>query len=168
MTKLPLVLRAGGVHLLLILFWTGHTWAEHLKQTACVISPEQSGRIVTVRGKLVHAAHDLLLMLPNCERVVVIYEDEPTPEVRRFQAVVNAPYKWKGRGTCIHCYKYEVEATIVGRLEVSDQAGWIRDEKDQRIIGISGFGHPVPFTRYQLVIHSVSSVETKKTRLPPR
>lgn len=50
-------------------------------------------------------------------------------------------------------------AEFQGRLDIADSAGWKKDKKSGKVTGVEGFGHPLPFTRYRLVVASISKVE---------
>jgi hypothetical protein len=162
------------------------------ESTACVLSTATNGQMLRVRGQVGHAPHDMLVKIPNCDEAVVLtYAADPdglyaasatsvnvrreTPivnqpnlklrkdrEFQRFQKYVGATYKSRGKNICMECYKYEVEATFTGRLDVSKKAGFTFDEQSHKIIGLDGFGHPRPFTRYRLVIESLSDVVARK------
>jgi hypothetical protein len=67
----------------------------------------------------------------------------------------------------------DVEARLTGKLEVAsmrpgttkDPAGFLRDSSG-KIVGTFGWGHPVPFAKYRLVIESVSDVKARKLPKP--
>lgn len=167
------------------------TSAQRPDQNVCTLSSFTNGQIVTVHGKIVHGSHDMTLDITNCERVVLTYADDPNfshtasatsinvphetrvdnrtalqllrdREFRRFEKYVGANYKGTNRRPCMECYKYEVEATFRGRLDVSRKVGLTIDEQTHNIVSMDGFGHPRPFTRYRLVIGSVSDVVARK------
>jgi hypothetical protein len=46
-----------------------------------------------------------------------------------------------------------------------DPAGFLRDSSG-KIVGTFGWGHPVPFAKYRLVIQSVSDVKARKLPRP--
>lgn len=62
-----------------------------------------------------------------------------------------------------------MEAELTGKLEIAsmspgatkDRAGFIRDQSG-KIIGQFGWGHPIPFASYRLVIRSVAHVKARK------
>jgi hypothetical protein len=83
---------------------------------------------------------------------------------RVFERHVNAFYKSTRRHRRSEAWKYEVDATFTGRLDVTEKAGLILDEKEHKITGLDGFGHPRPFTRYRFVMEAVADVRTR--RLP--
>jgi hypothetical protein len=179
------------VCLLFLLFACSATIGAQGGQSKCVLSSFMNGQVVTVHGRVVHGPHDMMLVIPNCDTVVLAYADDPnfsatasstgvnlppgTPvnndsklelrkdsEFRRFQSYVGATNKGGGKNLCMECYMYEVEANFTGRLDVSEKVGLIRDEEEKKIVGMDGFGHPVPFTRYRLIIESVSGVVARK------
>jgi len=74
----------------------------------------------------------------------------------------------------MQCMKYgDVEATLTGKLEIAsmppgttkDPTGFVRDSSG-KIVGTFGWGHPVPFAKYRLVIQSVSDVKARKLPKP--
>ena len=62
-------------------------------------------------------------------------------------------------GLCLACPKYEVQATITGRLDGVDDAA-VRREKG-KIVGLGGFGNANAYTA-RLVIQSVGDVAPKE------
>lgn len=134
---------------------------------------------MTLSGETLHDAHDLVLRLPNCpDSVVLTFGDDDSlgaeglpvkkdEEFRRFLKYVNAGrlsiHKTPSQVTyCHECWIYHVTAKLSGRLDVVRRAGLKRDDAG-KIIGSEGFGHPIPFTRYRLVVTTISGV--KATRL---
>jgi hypothetical protein len=62
----------------------------------------------------------------------------------------------KVSGTCLGCIKYEVSATLVGRLDAIENAS-LRRDKDGKIAGIGGYGNLNAY-KARLVLESVSDV----------
>jgi hypothetical protein len=183
-------------YLLILVLCSGATFGQDTNDSGCVLSSLSNGQTLTVRGKVDRSMHDMLLVVSNCKEVAVLtYAGErdalhgvssttinlprETPvgnganlKLQKdrgfslFEKYVNALYKSTRKNHCIACYKYKVEATFTGRLDVSNKVGLIRDEKAQKIIGMDGFGHPIPFTRYRLVLESVSDVVARKLPRP--
>lgn len=124
--------------------------------------------------------------IPGCnETVLLTYAGDQDNDVssdqlrkdenlKSFQKYTSAVYKSTKKDMCIQCMKYgDVEATLTGKLEVAtippgttkDPAGFLRDESG-KIVGKSGWGHPVPFAKYRFVIQSVSDVTARKLPKP--
>ena len=67
----------------------------------------------------------------------------------------------------------DVEATLTGKLEFAsmppgttkDPASLLHDSSG-KIVGAFGWGHPVPFAKYRLVIQSVSDLKARKLPKP--
>lgn len=178
---------------LLLLFGAVLTDAQQTLPDGCALSLLESGQLTSLHGKVVNAPHDMILRVPNCESVVLVYSGEPDasvsapnlpapsrPKLRRdysfkkFDKYVRAEQRHLfGGGICIGCSKYEVEATFAGILEIAhvpdgltrDTSGFLRDASG-KVVGTAGFGHPGPFYKYRLVIESVSDVVGR--RLPGR
>jgi len=84
--------------------------------------------------------------------------DKNSRDFKLFDSQLATPYK-KG-GMCLGCNKFEVTATLVGRLDAVDKAGVQRD-KAGKIIGFGGFGHMNAYAA-RLVLQSVSDVTSKE------
>lgn len=164
---------------------------QQSKSGSCVLSAAKDGQLLELHGKVVHGARDLLLEVPGCEeRIALIYTVEECDsrkepclkeggavsesgmvtvkkdrEFKRFQKYLEVRYKSTRNDICLECYKYEVEATFQGRIGVTDNVDSTLDKDSRHIVAPEGFGHPEPFLRYRLVLHSVSEVTWKK--LPP-
>ena len=67
--------------------------------------------------------------------------------------------KVKTPGMCLGCVKNDVAATLVGRVDGTDNAGLTRDA-DGKITGLDGFGNMNQYST-RLVIESVSDVTAK-------
>jgi hypothetical protein len=102
-----------------------------------------------------------------------VYADDPSvgqpkPALKRdedfiqFKKYFDAEKPKRPNEICVGCMQYRVTAEFQGRLDVTESAGWKRDAETGKVIGIEGFGHPLPFTRYRLVLTSVSKVEARK------
>jgi hypothetical protein len=178
--------------LILLLLSSGAALGQDADESKCVLLSATNGQTLTVRGKVDRNLHDMLLVLPNCKDVAVLsyagaVDDlhgassttinlpRETPvdnganlrlrrdhQFRLFQKYIDQTYKSTHTNVCIGCYKYEVEATFAGRLDVTKKAGITRDDQEHKIISMDGFGHPVPFTRYRFVVESVSDVKATK------
>jgi hypothetical protein len=178
--------------LALLIFCSVSTDAQQNSTDRCVLSSAKNGQVVTVRGKVVHAPHDMIVKVPNCEAVVLVYagaSDAPgsdpdsslrKPTLRRdasfkkFEKYQSAEYKHLPRGgVCNGCYKYEVEATFTGNLKIAsipegltkDASGFLRDASGN-VVGKAGFGHPAPIYGYLMVVESVSDVVARKLPSP--
>jgi len=153
---------------------------------SCPLSTFQDGQTASVHGKVAHGAHDLLLIVRGCDKAVVLEfagtegsEASADKLVRdenfnRFEKYTRDTYKKVGKGTCMQCPKYEVEATLTGRLDVApdtvpegqwkDKLGMLHDQSG-KFVGKAGFGHP-PIQKYRLIIESVSDVAAHKLPKP--
>lgn len=161
------------------------TAGQEKSNVECALSSMEPGRTVTLRGQVKSTAHDMLLVVPNCESGVVLqYAGDPETEssatqlkrntdLKRFEKYTSATYKGTGKHLCIQCSMYEVEATLTGRLDVAivpdgatrDQLGFARDPNG-KVVGKAGWGHPSPVYKYRLVIESVSNVVARKLPRP--
>ena len=72
---------------------------------------------------------------------------------KQFDSLLAAPYK--SNGMCIGCAKFEVSATLTGRLDAVEPV--LRRDSTGKIIGISGFGNLYAWPA-RLVLQSVSDV----------
>jgi hypothetical protein len=147
------------------------------------------GQTVTLSGEVQQTTHDLLLKVAECpDRVVLVYADDPSVKnevttmhplhdrnFRDFRHYTESRYQRKGKNICIGCSKYQVRATLSGKLNIAkdpppggykDQLGFLRDESG-KMIGVAGFGHPAPIYKYRLIIESVTNVQARKLPEPP-
>jgi hypothetical protein len=95
--------------------------------------------------------------VPAVQRTPVTL-DKNSKDFKLFDSQLATPYK-KG-GMCLGCNKFEVTATLVGRLDSVERAAVQRD-KASKIIGFGGFGHMNAY-RARLVLESVSDVTSKE------
>jgi hypothetical protein len=84
--------------------------------------------------------------------------DKNNKDFKLFDSQLATPYK-KG-GMCLGCNKFEVTATLVGRLDAVEKAGVQRD-KAGKIIGFGGFGNMNAYAA-RLVLESVSDVTSRE------
>ena len=172
---------------LLILLISSTVFAQG--QTAvCSLEAAKDSQVITVRGKVVNEPHDMGFRISDCNELVLLtYAGDPDNDVskdqlrrdeslERFQKYTSSTYKNRGKNVCMECAKYgEVEATLTGKLNVAtlppgmtkDQLGFIHDSSG-KIVGKFGWGHPMPFATYRLVIQSVSDVSARKLPMPTR
>lgn len=164
---------------------TGMHKAQHAAESKCVLSTASNGQTLTVSGEARSTAHDLALDIPGCDETVLLTfagskdndvsgsELRQDDELKRFQKYTSSVYESTGDNICLECRKYgDVEAELTGKLEIAtvppgatkDKANFLRDGSG-KIIGTFGWGHPVPFAGYRLVIQSVAHVKARK--LPP-
>jgi hypothetical protein len=136
---------------------------------------------VKVRGAGFAGGHDTFIIPVGCEekadnRVILVWGDDKSlgatkTEVRKdadyskFQEVLRATFPLPPNSFGTGQPKYRVVAEFEGRLEISSAAGFRRDPTTKKLIGIEGFGHPVPFTRFRLVAAAVSHIETTERQL---
>jgi hypothetical protein len=147
----------------------------------CPLDSAKDGQVITFRGKVVHAPHDMTLEIAGCtDSVVLVYADDgsaapgngvPGGDIAKFRAYTNATTKRVGGAACLQCPKYEVEATLSGRLALAvvpagltkDGLGFLRDSSG-KIVGKVGFGHPIPLYKYQLAIQAASDIEARRLK----
>jgi hypothetical protein len=102
-------------------------------------------------------AHNFAGDVPAVQRTPVSL-DKNSKDFKQFDSLLATPYK-KG-GMCLGCNKFEVTATLVGRLDSVAKAGVQRDSAS-KIIGFGGFGHMNAYAA-RLVLQSVSDVTSKE------
>ncbi|HME58174.1 MAG TPA: hypothetical protein VKF63_07545 [Terracidiphilus sp.] len=105
----------------------------------------------------VQPAHNFAGDVPVVQRTPVTL-DKNSKDFKLFDSQLATPYK-KG-GMCLGCNRFEVTATLVGRLDAVDKAGVQRDIAG-KIIGFGGFGHMNAYAT-RLVLQSVSDVTSKE------
>jgi hypothetical protein len=153
---------------------------------ACVLDTAANGQAITVHGQAVDEPHDLAFKVVGCDDVVVLaYAGDQDTDVgadqlrtdenlERFKKYTSAVYKSSGKDICMECARYgDVQATLTGKLEVAtippgtvkDSMGFLRDASG-KVAGKWGWGLPVPFARYRLVIFSAADVKAKKLPKP--
>lgn len=143
----------------------------------CVVDTASNGDAVKIRGEVSAGAHDLFIRPEGCSdnRIILVYGDDPLlgkakltvrrdEPFRQFEKYLNEEQPPKPNEICRQCMKYRVTADFEGRLDIAPSAGLKKDSKTGKMIGMEGFGHPMPFTRYRLVITSVSKVEATEKR----
>jgi hypothetical protein len=114
----------------------------------------KAGPAVTVQ---LQPAHNFAGDIPSVQRTPVSL-DKNSKDFKLFDSQLATPYK-KG-GMCLGCNKFEVTATLVGRLDSVEKATVQRD-KANKIIGFGGFGHMNAYAA-RLVLQSVSDVTSKE------
>ena len=105
----------------------------------------------------VQPAHNFTGDVPVVQRTPVTL-DKNNKDFKLFDSQLATQYR-KG-GMCLGCNKFEVTATLVGRLDAVEKAGVQRD-KAGKIIGFGGFGHLNAYAT-RLVLQSVSDVTSKE------
>lgn len=159
---------------------------DFVKDNECVLSTASNGQTITAHGTVMIEPHDMAFGISGCrDSVLLTYAGDQDNDVsvdqlrkddnlKRFRHYTSAVYKSKGKNLCSQCMQYgDVEATLVGRLEIAsmppgttkDAAGLLRDSSG-KVIGKLGWGHPVPFAKYRLIIQSVSDVKARKLPNP--
>jgi hypothetical protein len=114
----------------------------------------KAGPAVTVH---VQPARNFAGDVPAAQRTPVEL-DKNSKDFKQFDSLLATPYK-KG-GMCLGCNRYEVSATLVGRVDAVENATLLRD-KAGKIIGFGGFGHMNAYSA-RLVLQSVSDVTPKE------
>jgi len=152
----------------------------------CALSSAVNGQIINVRGEVRQGPHDMAFDILGCHETVLLtyagYQDNDVnastlhldQEMRRFQKYTSSVYKSRGNNICMACSKFDdVKAELTGKLEISsvppgatkDRIGRMYDSSG-KFIGIWGWGHPVSFAGYRLVIQSASQVTARKLKRP--
>jgi hypothetical protein len=164
----------------------GHAVTPDL-DARCVLSSATNGQIVTVHGTVRSEPHDMAFDIPGCDETVLVtfagYSDSDVDanqlhvdgNMKRFMKYTGSTYsRSKGGGICGQCSKYgDVEAEIMGKLEIAalppgatkNQMGFMRDASG-KFVGIFGWGHPVPFAKFRIIVESVSKVKARKLPRP--
>ena len=142
----------------------------------CVIETVKNGAMVAVRGVVFPGGHDMFIRPAQCpdNRVIVMYGDDPAVarrdrlQVKRdssfqeFERYLKEQQPSRPNEICQQCPKYQVTAELSGRLDIAPSAGVKRNPKTGKATGLEGYGHPLPFTRFRLVLTGVSDVTTKE------
>lgn len=124
----------------------------------------------------------MLLVIPGCDKPIVpVYAGSPysressdkliwDKNYRRFSENTSDNYKNVRKDKCWQCPKYDVEATLSGRLDIAantvpeglwkDKLGVLHDQSG-KFVGKAGFGHPPVHNK------SVSNI-TANTRPKPK
>ncbi len=145
----------------------------------CALDSARHGQLLIVRGEVFPTAHDLLVAPEGCpgSRVILVYGDDSSVRESGLVTQKDAAFsqyenylreRWPVRPNehARENYRYRVAATFTGRLDVAASAGLMRDPPTGKVIGVEGFGHPMPFSRYRLVMTSVADVVARE-RLSP-
>jgi hypothetical protein len=85
--------------------------------------------------------------------------DKNNKDFKQFDSLLAANYNKSG-GMCLGCNRYEVTATLVGRLDGVESATLRRNDAG-KITGFGGFGHMNAYSA-RLVLQSVSDVSSKE------
>jgi len=83
---------------------------------------------------------------------------EKNKDFKDFDSLLATPYKMSA--VCMGCPRYQVTATLVGRLDSSGDVGVERDSSG-KVTGVSGFGNLNEY-HARLVVQSVSDVTSKE------
>jgi hypothetical protein len=117
-------------------------------------SKVKSGPMVMVQ---VEPAHNFAGTVKAEERTpVTLVKDK---EFKHFDSLL-AQLHTIDQGLCLGCIRYEVQATLVGRLDGVDNAALTRDASG-KIVGLGGFGNMNAYPA-RLVLESVSGVTEKE------
>jgi hypothetical protein len=79
---------------------------------------------------------------------------DKSKDFKQFDSLLATSHK--GAAMCLGCTRYEVTATLVGRLDGVDDAG-VRRDAAGKIVGVAGFGN-MNLYKARLVLQSVSDV----------
>lgn len=159
--------------------------AQQSNQGACALSSYRNGQTVTLQGTVVDGPHDMLLSIPGCRDAVLLVFAEASEEspnlkehldanLKRFQKYTSAVYKGTKERPCESCPMYQVQAVLSGKLEVAtipagttkDSLGLLHDASGKVVGKWGGWGHPLPFAGYRLVIFSVANAKARKLPKP--
>ena len=105
----------------------------------------------------VQPARNFAGVIPAVERTPVQL-DKGSKDFKQFDSLLAASFN-KG-GMCLGCNRYEVTATLVGRLDGVEDAAILRDGAG-KITGFGGFGFMNAYSA-RLVLQSVSDVTSKE------
>jgi len=147
-------------------------------QEPCVLDTAKNGDVVKIRGEASAGGHDAFILPASCvtgpsNRVILIWADNPSlsgakTSVRRdeafseFNRLLKATFPLPPNSVGLGQPRYQVLADFEGRLEVAPSVGFKRDPKSKKVVGIEGFGHPMPFSRFRLLATGVSRIESKE------
>lgn len=128
--------------------------------------------------------HDMLFNVAGCRDAVVLVYGEageespnavhPNENLRLFQKYTSAVYKGTKRHPCESCPMYQVQAALTGKLQVAeipagitkDSLGLLHDASGKVVGKWGGWGHPLPFAKYRLMIFSAADVKARKLPRP--
>jgi len=131
--------------------------------------------MVKIRGVVFQGGHDMFIRPEQCpnNRVIVTYGDDPTLgrsrlEMKRddsfqaFERYIKEQEPNKPNRVCQQCPQYQVTAELSGRLDVALSVGVKKNPKTGKVTSLEGYGHPLPFTRFRLVVTSIANVTAKE------
>jgi hypothetical protein len=78
-------------------------------------------------------------------------------DFKQFDSLLSTPYK--GSGMCLACTRYEVNATLIGRLDGTKPE--LRRDSAGKIVAVSGFGNINAYSA-RLVLQSVADVSPQE------
>ena len=155
----------------------------HAESQPCPLNEANDGANVTLKGRTIQEPHDLGFAVDGCaEHVMLTYagaSDNSVPldrlrqdkNLTRFKKFTQSTYPGTKTHPCNQCAMYgDTEATLIGQLQLigkgvtRNQIGNLQDANGKRIWK-PGFGNPVPYFIYRLVITSVEGASAQK--LPP-
>ena len=164
----------------------GTATAQAVQDVPCQLLKFRDGQTVTLHGQVISGPHDMLFSVLGCREVVVLLyagEDgsglqadalQRDKNLEDFRRYTTAVYKRTRKNPCMQCSKYQVQATLVGKLSIApdpvpegqwkDKLGMLHDSSG-KVVGKAGFGHP-PIYRYCLTIKSVSDVKAHEHPKP--
>lgn len=102
-------------------------------------------------------AHNFAGTLKTVTRTPVTLDK--SKEFKQFDSLLAQPHQ-KGMDMCLGCTRYEVTATLTGRLDTVADASIKRDASG-KIVGLGGFGNMNAYPA-RLVLESVSDVSPKE------
>ena len=150
-----------------------------IQKDACIVVTAKNRAVVKIRGLILSGGHDLILRPEQCpeNRVILVYGDDPSlaedklkmkrnESFLRFEQFLREQQPAKPNEYCQSCPKYQVTADFTGRLDITASAGLKRDPLTGKAIGIEGFGDPLPYSRFRLLVTEVSNVVAKEIGSP--
>ena len=117
-------------------------------------SKAKSGPVAIVTAQ---PAHNFAGTLKTATRAAVTLDK--SKDFKQFDSLLAQPHQ-KGADMCLGCARYEVTATLVGRLDTVADATIKRDASG-KIVGFGGFGNLNAYPA-RLVLESVSDVTPKE------
>lgn len=102
------------------------------------------------------AAKNFASTAAEVQRTPVVLEK--SKDFKQFDSLLSAPNK--GAGLCLGCTRYEVNATLVGRLDGVESAVISRDAAG-KVVSLGGFGNMNAY-KARLVLQSVSDVSPQE------
>lgn len=140
----------------------------------CILDSATNRATVAIHAEVFPTPHYTFIRPSDCEvsaanRIIIVNGDNPSlennginmenrAEVTRFDKLASERLPLGPNEVGFGPLRYRVTAVFKGRLDVTPRAGLVRDPVTNKIIGLEGFGSPMPSTRYRLVVSSISDI----------